>query len=52
MDPDDHATARAVVPEGSVRRELTGDITRCTVIQRTLVSPKLANGEQFFEMIP
>ena len=48
MDPDDHATAGAVVPEGTARRELTGDITWCTVIQRTLVSPKLANGEQFF----
>ncbi len=35
MDPDDHATAGAVVPEGNVRRELTGDITRCTGIQRT-----------------
>jgi hypothetical protein len=27
MDPDeDHATSGAVVPEGSARRELTGDI--------------------------
>jgi hypothetical protein len=48
MDPDDHATTGAVVPEGSARRELTGDITWCTVIQRTLVSPKLANGGTIF----
>jgi hypothetical protein len=27
MDLDDHPTAGAVVPEGSARRELTGDIT-------------------------
>ena len=52
MDPDDHATNEAVVPEGSARRELTGDITWCTVIQPTLVSPKLANGEWFFHLIP
>jgi hypothetical protein len=47
MDPDDHAPAGAVVPQGMSRRELTGAVTRCTVLQRTLVSSKFARGNDF-----
>ena len=47
MDPDDRAPAEAVVPQGTSRRELTGAITWCIVLQRTLVSSKLANRNDF-----
>ena len=45
MDPDDHAGK--VVPQGILRRELTGAITWCKVLQRTLASLKLASGNNF-----
>jgi hypothetical protein len=47
MDPDDHAPAGAVVPQGTSRRELTGATMWSIVLQRTLVSSKLASGNDF-----
>jgi hypothetical protein len=51
MDPDDHVPTGTVVPEGRVKRKLTGVMTWCTVLQQTFVSSKLASVNDAFDVI-